>query len=105
VVVRAQERAGGREAVCARVAAVRRSGGGIFCLIESGSLQSIPLPISSIGKEVTAEVAGGGSVSLIVSPRADPILAPSGGTTIDEEARTSIDQILTTLRQNGLIAT
>jgi hypothetical protein len=54
---------------------------------------------------VTAEVAGGGSVSLIVSPRADPILAPSGGTTIDEEARTSIDQILTTLRQNGLIAT
>jgi len=79
--------------------------GEIFCLIDSGSLQPIPLPISSIGKEVSAEIPRGESVSLIVSPRADAIPSPSGGTTVDEEARTSIDQILPTLRQNGLIAT
>jgi hypothetical protein len=79
--------------------------GDVFCLIEAGSLQSISLPVSSIGKEVTAQVPGGGSVSLTVRPRADAIPSPLGGTTIDAEARTSIDQILSTLRQHGLIDT
>ena len=74
-------------------------------MIETGSLQSIPLPVTSIGREVTASIPGGASASLIVRPRADAIASPAGGTTVDDEARTSIDQILITLRQHGLIAT
>jgi hypothetical protein len=77
----------------------------IFCLIDMGSLQPITLPITSIGKEVTAQVAGGDSISLTVRPRADAIPSPSGGTTIDGEARAAIDQILATMRQHGLIDT
>lgn len=77
----------------------------VFCMIEAGSLQSISLPITSIGAEVTAEIPGGASVSLVVRPRADAIASPSGGTTVDAEARTSIDQVLATLRQHGLIET
>ena len=78
--------------------------GEVFCVIETASLQSIQLPISAIGKEVTAEIPGGQSVSLTVSQRGEPISSPSGGATVDQEARSSIDQILATLRQNGLIA-
>ena len=77
----------------------------VFCMIETGSLQSISLPITSIGTEVTAEIPGGASVSLVVRPRADAIASPSGGTTVDAEARSSIDQVLATLRQHGLIET
>jgi hypothetical protein len=79
--------------------------GEIFCLIETGSLRPIVLPVTSIGKEVTAEVSGGEKVSLVVRPRGSAIATPSGGTNVDAEARSSIDQILATLRQNGLIAT
>jgi hypothetical protein len=75
----------------------------IFCLIEAGSLQSIPLPVTSIGTEVTAQVPGGESVSVVVSPRAQAIASPSGGTTIDDQARAAIDQILATMRQQGQI--
>lgn len=77
--------------------------GEVFCLIEPGSLQSIPLPVTSIGTEVTAQVPGVGSASLTVSPRAAAIASPYGGATIDDEARTAIDQILTTMRQHRLI--
>ena len=79
--------------------------GEVFCLIEAGSLQSIGLPVTSIGKLVTAEIPGGASVSVTVRSRADGIASPSGGTTIDQEGRASIDQILATLRLHGLIAT
>lgn len=75
----------------------------VFCLMETGSLQEVTLPIASIGTEVTAQVAGGNDVSLTVRPRADAISSPSGGTTVDAEARGAIDQILTTMRQHGLI--
>jgi hypothetical protein len=75
----------------------------IFCLIEMASLQSIALPVASIGKRVTAQIVGGDSASLTVSPRAAAIASPLGGTTVDNEARTSIDQILATLREHGLI--
>ena len=77
----------------------------VFCLIETASLQSISLPVTAIGTNVSASIPGGASVSLVVRPRADAIASPSGGTTIDAEARTSIDGILATLRQNGLIGT
>ena len=86
-------------------AIAEHSAGETFCVIEAGSLQSIQLPVTSIGKEVTARTSGSESVSLVVSPRADAIASPSGGATVDAEARTSIAQILATLRQNGLIAT
>jgi hypothetical protein len=39
----------------------------------------------------------------VVSERLSAIGSPFGGTTVDGEARTVIDQILTALRQHGLI--
>ncbi len=39
----------------------------------------------------------------VVNERQGAIGSPSGGTTVDGEARTVIDQILTALRQHGLI--
>lgn len=39
----------------------------------------------------------------VVGSRAGPIASPSGGTTIDAEARGVIDQILAAMRQHGLI--
>lgn len=77
--------------------------GEVFCLIETGSVQQIVLPIASIGTEVAAQMPGSDTVSLTVSPRASAIASPSGGATIDAEARASIDQILTTMRQHGQI--
>jgi hypothetical protein len=41
----------------------------------------------------------------VVGPRAAGIASPAGGTTVDAEARTAIDQILSAMRQHGLIAT
>jgi hypothetical protein len=79
--------------------------GEAFCVIEAGSLQSIPLPITSIGTQVTARVVGGASSSLTVRPRAEAIGSPSGGVMVDAQARSTIDQILATLRQHRLIDT
>jgi hypothetical protein len=39
----------------------------------------------------------------VLGPRASAIASPAGGTTVDSEARSSIDQILEALRQHGLI--
>lgn len=39
----------------------------------------------------------------VVGSRASPIASASGGTTVDVEARSAIDQILTAMRQHGLI--
>ena len=41
----------------------------------------------------------------VVGPQAQGISAPAGGSTVDAEARTAIDQILGALRQHGLIET
>src|SRR6185503_10951669 len=41
----------------------------------------------------------------VVGTRAAAIGGPTGGTTIDAESRTAIGQILTALRQHGLIDT
>jgi len=75
----------------------------IFCLIEPGSLQPIVLPALSAGAEVTAQVPGGDSTSVTIGTNVQSIASPSGGMTIDAEARSSIDQILTNMRQRGLI--
>lgn len=40
----------------------------------------------------------------VVGAQAGSIASPTGGTTIDAEARVSLDQILTVLRGHGLIA-
>jgi hypothetical protein len=47
------------------------------------------------------EIAG----DQVLSTRAGAIASPSGGTTVDAEARGAIDQILAALRSHGLIAT
>lgn len=41
----------------------------------------------------------------VLSSRLAAIASPSGGTTIDAEARAAIDQVLVALRGHGLIAT
>jgi hypothetical protein len=41
----------------------------------------------------------------VVGSRGAAITAPSGGTTIDSQARSTIGQILAALRQHGLIET
>lgn len=41
----------------------------------------------------------------VIGPQAEPIAAPAGGSTIDVEARLTLEQILSVLRQHGLIAT
>lgn len=41
----------------------------------------------------------------IVGPQAGTIAGPSGGTTIDSEARATLEQVLAALRTHGLIAT
>jgi hypothetical protein len=41
----------------------------------------------------------------VVGSRAEAITSPTGGTTIDSEARASINAILVTLREHGLIET
>lgn len=41
----------------------------------------------------------------VLSTQDGPIPAPSGGGTVDSEARTAIEQILSALRHHGLIAT
>jgi len=40
----------------------------------------------------------------VVGGRNAPISSPAGGTVIDSEARTAIDEILSALRDHGLIA-
>ena len=39
----------------------------------------------------------------VIGPQAAPIADPAGGTTIDSEARSTLEQILATLRHHGLI--
>jgi len=41
----------------------------------------------------------------VVGSRAAAIASPAGGTTVDTQARSAIDQILTAMRQHGLIET
>jgi hypothetical protein len=95
----------------------------VFLLIDPASLQSIPLPISVRGAVVTAScrladstvstqrLVDGRSLRTglfidgeqVVGRRAAAIAAPSGGATIDTEARAAVSQILEGLRQHGLI--
>jgi hypothetical protein len=39
----------------------------------------------------------------VVGPRSSAIASPSGGTTVDAEARAALTQILSALREHGLI--
>jgi hypothetical protein len=39
----------------------------------------------------------------VVGPRLPDVPSPSGGTTIDAEARTAVDAVIATLKSHGLI--
>jgi len=41
----------------------------------------------------------------VVGPQGSPVADPSGGSTVDSEARTAIGAILSALRAHGLIET
>jgi hypothetical protein len=56
-----------------------------------------------VGRARVASVSVGGKQ--VVGPRAAAILAPSGGTTIDHQARACLNAVLDALRGHGLIET
>jgi hypothetical protein len=112
LVVRAQKRARDGAAVCAGLADDSRGGGwvrsfprdgliafvkstGVWALFQSGVWELGTVRGSSL-------VLGGQQV---VGTRAAAIAGPAGGSTIDAESRTAIGQILSALRQHGLIET
>lgn len=82
----------------------------LFALIERDALRAVDLPQWTIGTTVKATARNvSGSVSesaaiTIVGPHRETVTSPVGGVTVDGEARSSIDQILTALKQHGLIA-
>jgi hypothetical protein len=53
------------------------------------------------GEWATSTLTIGGQQ--VVGPRLETILSPSGGTTIDTEARDSLDAVIVALRTHGLI--
>jgi hypothetical protein len=99
--------------------------GDLFLMIDPSALQSVVLPASARGLVVTASCDLGTSTvtasqlvdgrslrtalfvagEQVVGARANAISAPLGGTTIDSEARTAIEQLLATMREHGLIET
>jgi len=101
------------------------AGGDQFLLVDPSSLQRISLPASARGTVVTVTChATGSEVSAtrlvdgrslrtglfiggeqIVGSRAAGIPDPSGGTTVDAEARGTVGEILDALRRHGLIET
>ncbi len=66
---------------------------GVFALFGSGGWETGGWPVNglSIGGET------------ILTSRRPPIVSPSGGATVDAEARTAIDLVLGALRAHGLI--
>jgi hypothetical protein len=97
--------------------------GDLFLLMDPSSLQSIPVPIAVRGAVVTAScrladstvstgrLVDGRSLRTglfidgeqVVGKRGAAIPAPSGGASVDTEARAAVSQILEGLRQHGLI--
>jgi len=85
-----------------------------FCLIERGTMTRVEVPSLSIGSVIETSIGGRFMTSAAVdqlhlgawmgkSHHVAAIEPPSGGATIDREARNSIDQILGALREYGLI--
>lgn len=99
-----------------------------FVMVESNALRVIELPSFAIGTQIVARTIGPGSESVeaqatigwgglrpltgsallldglqVVGTRAAAIASPAGGSTVDSEARSAIDQLLGALRQHGLI--
>ena len=80
-----------------------------FVLLERDALRAVDLPQWTIGTDIKASarnVSGSISESPAITVRGSPretIASPDGGTTVDEEARASIDQILQAMRDQGLI--
>lgn len=101
-----------------------------FVLVEADALRVIELPSIVIGSQVSAKVVGLGQPATevhasvgwgglrplsgsalivegqqVIGPRLPGIAAPTGGTTIDSEARSVLAQLLTAMRQHGLVET
>ena len=78
--------------------------GEMFMLIERDALKPITLPQWATGYQVS--VACGertAEVTLASKPIPAAIAAPNGGTTVDSEARATIEQVLAAMRQHRLI--
>ncbi|WP_028970118.1 phage tail protein [Sphingomonas sp. URHD0057] len=99
-----------------------------FVLIETDALRVIELPSWSIGAQASAKGIGAGAGAAeahatigwgglrplsgsallldgvqVVGARCSAIASPTGGTTIDTQARSTLNQLLSALRQHGLI--
>ena len=99
-----------------------------FALIEGDALRVIELPSWSIGSQASAKAIGAGPEALeayatigwgglrplsgsallldgvqVVGARGPAIASPTGGTTVDSEARSALGQLLDALREHGLI--
>ena len=95
----------------AQSVAVRTAGGWRFAPPREG--MSFRLRTSGVRIERTASDWSDGSLEIakltidgqqVVGPRLSGITSPSGGVTIDTEARTAIDAIIVALKTHGLIA-
>lgn len=86
------------------------SAGETFALLDPSSIRRVDLPQWTVGRDVKASarnVSGPISESppiKVVGPHREALSSPVGGEVVDGEARSSIDQILTALKQHGLIA-
>ena len=84
--------------------------GEIFALVQRDALRTVDLPQWTRGSAVKASARNvGGAVSespeiTIAGPQRDAIISPEGGEIVDDRARASIDQILSAMRQHGMIA-
>jgi len=99
-----------------------------FVVIETDALRVIEFPAWAIGSQASANLVGAGPGTAeaqatigwgglrplsgsavlvdgaqVVGPRCPAIVSPTGGTTVDSEARSTLDQLLDALRGHGLI--
>ena len=84
--------------------------GEVFAIVQRDALRAVDLPQWTIGSVVKASARNvGGALSespeiTIAGPQRDAIISPEGGDIADDRARASIEQILTAMRQHGMIA-
>ena len=84
--------------------------GEVFAIVQRDALRAVDLPQWTIGSVVKASARNvGGALSespeiTIAGPQRDAIISPKGGDIVDDRARASIEQILTAMRQQGMIA-
>jgi hypothetical protein len=78
--------------------------GELFVLIERDALKPITLPPWARGCQISVACGERTAEAILASkPTPAAIANPSGGTTSDNEARAAIAQMLSAMRQHGLI--